>query len=57
MKSRLGKIEIRNCKAFLDFTLNFEGRQFLLYGDNEAGKLADPAQTSTRYRNYVPFRA
>jgi hypothetical protein len=38
MKSRLHKIEIRNFKAFRDFTLNLEGRHLLVYGDNGAGK-------------------
>jgi len=38
MKSRLYKIEIRNFKAFREFTLNLEGRHLLVYGDNGAGK-------------------
>ncbi len=38
MKSRLHKIEIRNFKAFREFTLNLEGRHLLVYGDNGAGK-------------------
>ena len=38
MKSRLHKIEIRNFKAFREFTLNLEGRHLLAYGDNGAGK-------------------
>ncbi len=38
MKSRLHKIEIRNFKAFREFTLNLEGRHLLIYGDNGAGK-------------------
>lgn len=38
MKSRLQKIEIRNFKAFREFTLNLEGRHLLVYGDNGAGK-------------------
>ncbi len=38
MKSRVHKIEIRNFKAFREFTLNLEGRHLLVYGDNGAGK-------------------
>jgi ABC-type dipeptide/oligopeptide/nickel transport system ATPase component len=38
VKSRLHKIEIRNFKAFREFTLNLEGRHLLVYGDNGAGK-------------------
>ena len=38
MKSRLHKVEIKNFKAFRDFTLNLEGRHLLVYGDNGAGK-------------------
>lgn len=38
MKSRLHKVEIRNFKAFHEFTLNLEGRHLLVYGDNGAGK-------------------
>lgn len=38
MKSRLHKIDIRNFKAFREFTLNLEGRHLLVYGDNGAGK-------------------
>mgnify|MGYP001607375707 CR=1 FL=1 len=38
MKSRLHKVEIRNFKAFREFTLNLEGRHLLVYGDNGAGK-------------------
>ena len=38
MKSRLHKIEIRNFKAFREFTLTLEGRHLLVYGDNGAGK-------------------
>jgi len=38
MKSRLHKIEIRNFKAFREFTLDLEGRHLLVYGDNGAGK-------------------
>jgi hypothetical protein len=38
MKSRLHKIEIKNFKAFREFTLNLEGRHLLVYGDNGAGK-------------------
>ena len=38
MKSRLHKIEIRNFKAFREFTLNLEGRHLIVYGDNGAGK-------------------
>jgi len=38
MKSRLHKIEIRNFKAFREFTLNLEGRHLLVYGENGAGK-------------------
>ena len=38
MRSRLHKIEIRNFKAFREFTLNLDGRHLLAYGDNGAGK-------------------
>lgn len=38
MKSRLHRIEIRNFKAFREFTLNLEGRHLLVYGANGAGK-------------------
>jgi energy-coupling factor transporter ATP-binding protein EcfA2 len=38
MKSRLHKIEIRNFKAFREFSLNLDGRHLLVYGDNGAGK-------------------
>ena len=38
MRARLHKIEIRNFKAFREFTLNVEGRHLLVYGDNGAGK-------------------
>lgn len=38
MKSRLHKIDIRNFKAFREFTLDVEGRHLLVYGDNGAGK-------------------
>lgn len=38
MKSRLHRIEIRNFKAFREFTLDIEGRHLLVYGANGAGK-------------------
>ena len=38
MKSRLHRIEIKNFKAFREFSLNLEGRHLLVYGDNGAGK-------------------
>lgn len=38
MKSRLQSIEIRNFKAFRDFSLNLEGRHLLIYGPNGSGK-------------------
>lgn len=38
MKSRLHRIEIRNFKAFRDFTMNLEGRHLLIYGPNGSGK-------------------
>ena len=38
MKSRLHKIEIKNFKAFREFTLNLEGRHLLVYGANGSGK-------------------
>lgn len=38
MKSRLHRIEIRNFKAFREFTLDLEGRHLLVYGANGAGK-------------------
>lgn len=38
MKSRLQRIEIRNFKAFREFTLDLEGRHLLVYGPNGSGK-------------------
>jgi ABC-type lipoprotein export system ATPase subunit len=38
MKSRLHRLEIRNFKAFREFTLNLEGRHLLVYGSNGSGK-------------------
>jgi len=38
MKSRLQRIEIRNFKAFREFTLDLEGRHLLVYGANGSGK-------------------
>jgi ABC-type multidrug transport system ATPase subunit len=38
MKSRLHKIEIRNFKAFRDFTFDLAGRHLLVYGANGSGK-------------------
>jgi energy-coupling factor transporter ATP-binding protein EcfA2 len=38
MKSRLHRIEIRNFKAFREFTLDVEGRHLLVYGTNGSGK-------------------
>lgn len=38
MKARVQKIEVRNFKAFREFTLNLEGRHLLIYGENGAGK-------------------
>ena len=38
MKSRLHRIEIRNFKAFREFTLDLDGRHLLVYGANGAGK-------------------
>ncbi len=38
MKAKLHRIEIKNFKAFRDFTLNLEGRHLLLYGPNGSGK-------------------
>lgn len=38
MKSLLHKVEIRNFKAFREFTLKLEGRHLLVYGDNGSGK-------------------
>jgi energy-coupling factor transporter ATP-binding protein EcfA2 len=38
MKSRLHRIEIRNFKAFREFSLNLEGRHLLVYGLNGSGK-------------------
>ncbi len=38
MKSRLQRIEIRNFKAFREFTLDLEGRHLLIYGPNGSGK-------------------
>jgi len=38
MKSRLHRIEIRNFKAFRDFTLDLDGRHLLVYGPNGSGK-------------------
>ncbi len=38
MKSRLQRLEIRNFKAFREFTLDLEGRHLLVYGPNGSGK-------------------
>ena len=38
MNCRLHKIEIRNFKAFREFTLDLEGRHLLVYGANGSGK-------------------
>jgi energy-coupling factor transporter ATP-binding protein EcfA2 len=38
MKSRLHRIQIRNFKAFREFTLDLEGRHLLVYGGNGSGK-------------------
>lgn len=38
MKSRLQRIEIRNFKAFRDFSLDLDGRHLLVYGPNGSGK-------------------
>lgn len=38
MKHRLHRIDIRNFKAFRDFSLTLEGRHLLLYGSNGSGK-------------------
>ena len=38
MKSRLHRIEIKNFKAFREFSLSLEGRHLLLYGPNGSGK-------------------
>jgi energy-coupling factor transporter ATP-binding protein EcfA2 len=38
MKSRLQRLEIRNFKAFREFTLDLEGRHLLVYGSNGSGK-------------------
>lgn len=38
MRSRLRRIEIRNFKAFREFTLDLEGRHLLVYGSNGTGK-------------------
>ena len=38
MKSRLQRIEIRNFKAFRNFTLDLNGRHLLVYGHNGSGK-------------------
>ena len=38
MKTRLQKIEIRNFKAFREFSLDLEGRHLLVYGPNGSGK-------------------
>ena len=38
MKSRLHRLEIRNFKAFREFTLDLEGRHLLVYGPNGSGK-------------------
>jgi hypothetical protein len=32
MKSRIQRLEIRNFKAFREFTLDLEGRHLLVYG-------------------------
>lgn len=38
MKSRLHRLEIRNFKAFREFSLDLEGRHLLVYGANGSGK-------------------
>lgn len=38
MTSRLQRLEIRNFKAFREFTLDLEGRHLLVYGSNGSGK-------------------
>ncbi len=38
MKARLQRIEIKNFKAFREFTLDFDGRHLLLYGPNGSGQ-------------------
>ena len=38
MKVRLQRLEIRNFKAFREFTLDLEGRHLLVYGPNGSGK-------------------
>lgn len=38
MKSRLHRLEIRNFKAFREFTFDLEGRHLLVYGKNGSGK-------------------
>ncbi len=38
MKSRLHRIEIKNFKAFREFTLDLQGRHLLVYGPNGSGK-------------------
>jgi len=38
LKNRLQKIEIQNFKAFRKFSLDFDGRHLLVYGENGAGK-------------------
>src|SRR5215831_21370128 len=38
MTSHLHRIEIKNFKAFRDFTLDIEGRHLLVYGPNGSGK-------------------
>jgi hypothetical protein len=38
MKARLQRLEIRNFKAFREFTLDLEGRHLLVYGPNGSGK-------------------
>ena len=38
MNTRLQKIEIRNFKAFREFSLDLEGRHLLVYGPNGSGK-------------------
>ena len=37
MSSRLHRIEIRNFKAFREFSLDLEGRHLLVYGPNGSG--------------------
>lgn len=38
MKSRLQRVEIRNFKAFRNFSLDLDGRHLLIYGPNGSGK-------------------